>query len=460
MAFRPACWPLCGRIADAPPTVTWLATDGCPLSRCDNATFSDLPISTSFGPRPLGSENERFDFHRGLDISCQVGTPIFAIADGTVLVAGISSSYSDPVIVIRHYRPGFATCTEGGGCYTSQYIHMRPSSAGGCCVVSAGDTVVAGALIGYSGASSFGYPHLHFEIRDAPADDPLSSWQRDSIHALRVLRYPAPEAADAVEVRVEADGGNISVAINTTREDVLGVSLELFGDDGARVVQPGDTPDARGYHVFPASYLYDELNRQYTHKDSTNVPWSTFGPGGARECPFHVEHGASYDAHVHLDSTAAGAPKVGHFGGVRVELQPLRSYSREHRYAIRWTFEQLVGAPFGCVNASVHLAGGGRPEYARRLECFGLPSRSVLPSSGLSSPPVLPPSPSAMRSSPALPRAASSASEESSALLLGGLLVAATVAAAVGVTLALRRMRLVRLRTSSARVPSVVEQKC
>jgi len=31
--------------------------------------------------------------------------------------------------------------------------------------------------------------HLHFEIRDAPTDDPYNHWQRDAIHSLTVLPH-------------------------------------------------------------------------------------------------------------------------------------------------------------------------------------------------------------------------------------------------------------------------------
>lgn len=301
MAFAPTCWPLCGRITDSPPA-GWALGQNCPPSRCDDPSFSDLPLSTSFGPRPLGSENERYDFHRGIDISCPIGTPIFAVAAGQVLTAGTSSFYSDPVVLIRHYRPGFTTCSGGGGCYVTIYNHMRTAAAGGCCAagVVAGATVAQGQFIGYSGASSSGYAHLHFEVRDAPADDPFSYWQRDAVHGLRLLRYPAPQPATAIDIAVSASespgdaasAANLTVAVHTTREDVLGVSLALFDAGGSRVTQPGDTPDARGYRVHPPAFLYEELNRMYTHKDSSAVPWSSFGAGGSRECPFHAQHGS------------------------------------------------------------------------------------------------------------------------------------------------------------------------
>jgi hypothetical protein len=121
--FDPApSWPLCGRITDAPPA-GWDESLGCPQNRWGNTDFTDLPLNWTYGPRPLTSENDRYDFHRGLDIATPIGTPVFAIAAGEVKLAGVHSSYSDPVVQIRHFRPGHNSC-DGVGCYHSNYMHM------------------------------------------------------------------------------------------------------------------------------------------------------------------------------------------------------------------------------------------------------------------------------------------------------------------------------------------------
>ena len=89
-------WPLCGRISENPPS-EWGAADGCPAVRFGDADYSDEPLSSTFGPRPLFSDNLRYDFHRGVDIATPIGTPFFAISDGTVVIAGNSPNYSDPL---------------------------------------------------------------------------------------------------------------------------------------------------------------------------------------------------------------------------------------------------------------------------------------------------------------------------------------------------------------------------
>lgn len=97
-------------------------------------------------------------FHEGLDIGAAVGTPVVAIADGRVSFAG---QLSDGAVVV--------TIDHGGG-VESAYGHLRPDV-----VVSSGDAVVAGQLIGYVGMTGLTTgPHLHLELHVAGRPvDPL-----------------------------------------------------------------------------------------------------------------------------------------------------------------------------------------------------------------------------------------------------------------------------------------------
>jgi murein DD-endopeptidase MepM/ murein hydrolase activator NlpD len=95
--------------------------------------------------------------HEGIDISVPEGTPIRAAASGTVILAAYSGGY------------GNYTCIDHGGGLSTCYGHQSGYA------VSAGEGVVQGETIGYSGntGSSTG-PHLHFEVRvNGVAVDPL-----------------------------------------------------------------------------------------------------------------------------------------------------------------------------------------------------------------------------------------------------------------------------------------------
>ena len=86
-------------------------------------------------------------FHNGVDLANSQGTPIYATRSGKVTVATYGSTYGY-----------YVTINHGDG-YSSLYAHMTHY------VVSKGDTVKKGQLIGYMGTTgrSTG-PHLHFSI--------------------------------------------------------------------------------------------------------------------------------------------------------------------------------------------------------------------------------------------------------------------------------------------------------
>lgn len=352
-------WPLCGRLTEDP-NETWnaLTDPDCPAYRHGDAAYSDVDsdgrFGSTFGPRLLYSDNLRYDFHRGLDISTPTGTPAFAIADGVVYDAGVRSGYSDPVIIVRHFRPGYTSCSSVG-CYHAMYLHMS-----GWDPVATGDVVTKGQLLGYTGASASGYQHLHFEIRDAPAADPFSIWQRDCIHPLGVLPYASAAAwtVSIDSVTMGADGEpDVVMTVTGARDDVARVEVKMTDDSGVVVAQPGDTPNALGYYVEPAFFDFDTWNFQYTHKNSASVPWASFGEGGAYECPYQAVHGASYSAHVHLDQADPSDAQVGLFNGVRVQTVQ----HSQGDYWLKVAFQALRG-PASCVTATATLTGGTTQE--------------------------------------------------------------------------------------------------
>ena len=87
------------------------------------------------------------DFHAGLDISADRGTPVWATADGTVESAGYNGNYGNSVLVTH----GYGISTRFG--HLSRYA------------VSAGQKVRRGQVIGYVGATGRATSsHLHYEI--------------------------------------------------------------------------------------------------------------------------------------------------------------------------------------------------------------------------------------------------------------------------------------------------------
>jgi murein DD-endopeptidase MepM/ murein hydrolase activator NlpD len=345
-------WPLCGRIDQIRPN-GWAPEDGCPSDRWGNAAYTDGPISSTYGPRPLVSGGYRYDFHRGLDLAAPLGTAVFAIADGVVRIAGVSSSYSDPLVQIRHFRPGSSSCSEGAGCYHSNYLHMSGWT------VTAGDQVSKGQLVGYTGASASGFSHLHFEVRDAPgAHDVYSNWSRDAIHPLTVL--PHPESSNVSNISVAVVDVDVSTPSNPkpTIEiempsgdelDLGRVEVEVFRKQRKklqRVAQSGDqpvglTPEGTGYLVNPSSFDLVTWNRMYSYKNSSSYPWGVFECGGAYESPYCTNLPTSYNANVHMDAASSSDPQVGEFNGVTVWPEHHNASSTTYRLNVR--FDELQG---------------------------------------------------------------------------------------------------------------------
>lgn len=320
-------------------------------------------MTTSFGPRLLPSEGSRFDFHRGLDLPTPIGTPVFAMATGIVKIAGEHNDYSDPLVNIRHFRRGsWGSCLQYG-CYHSYYLHLSRW------VVSAGDHVRKGQLIGYTGASDSGFRHLHFEIRDAGPDDPLSAWQQDAIHPLQVLPYRGqPSQTKATINHVDVSNPmNPQVELSIFQPasvrtlDVNRIDVEIYDKStGALVTQPGSVANENGYHLHPPWIDFDQRNAAYTHKDSTSIPWESFA-----DCPFAASHTPRYSPHVHMCQSDPDNDSIGVFNGVRMTPSYFNNTSADYELTIEFT--ELLGVPDPddlCVVAYVKSALGAFGEPA------------------------------------------------------------------------------------------------
>lgn len=117
-----------------------------------DATPSQWPtdggyISSPFGGRPNPFSGYGRDWHPGIDIAVDYGTPVYASAAGYVQQAGWYGGYG------KYIRLGH----DFG--YETAYGHMSRLA------VSAGSFVKKGEVIGYVGSTGYSTgPHLHFEI--------------------------------------------------------------------------------------------------------------------------------------------------------------------------------------------------------------------------------------------------------------------------------------------------------
>ncbi|RAG82855.1 hypothetical protein DN069_25130, partial [Streptacidiphilus pinicola] len=147
--LRLASWPLEGGYATAAAIAPPRPSPPVDPGPCGEAGwFSPAPgaaISQVFGvPDPEYAAG----YHTGVDFAVFAGTPLLAIADAVVEVAGWGGAYGN-WIVLRLPDDHYAL-----------YAHMSRLD------VHTGDHVPAGSRLGLSGESGNARgPHLHFEIR-------------------------------------------------------------------------------------------------------------------------------------------------------------------------------------------------------------------------------------------------------------------------------------------------------
>lgn len=104
--------------------------------------------TSGFGTRRDPFNENRTQFHRGVDIACAIGTKIYSARAGRVVFAGYADGYGK-LVILEH---------EHG--YTTYYGHLSRFT------VKEGERVGVGqniALSGNTGRTTG--PHLHFEIR-------------------------------------------------------------------------------------------------------------------------------------------------------------------------------------------------------------------------------------------------------------------------------------------------------
>jgi murein DD-endopeptidase MepM/ murein hydrolase activator NlpD len=112
-------------------------------------------LTAGFGDYGLWSS-----YHTGLDFAAPSGSPIYAVANGTISSATYDGSYGNKTV---------QTLDDGTEIW---YCHQTSFA------VSSGETVHAGELIGYIGSTgNVTGPHLHIEVRPGGGDpvDPYSA---------------------------------------------------------------------------------------------------------------------------------------------------------------------------------------------------------------------------------------------------------------------------------------------
>ncbi len=123
-------------------------------------------ISSGFSPARFHPILHYTRAHRGVDYSAPTGTPVSAIASGTVTLSGWAG------------EAGIAVRIKHSGGVESEYYHLSRISDG----VSVGRRVEQGQVVGFVGSTGLSTgPHLHFGIKiDGKHVDPLPVLEKAS----------------------------------------------------------------------------------------------------------------------------------------------------------------------------------------------------------------------------------------------------------------------------------------
>jgi murein DD-endopeptidase MepM/ murein hydrolase activator NlpD len=157
-----------GRSVGAQPSIS------IDLGASDTRPDPDQLYAVPFGgsaPREIiqgfdGPDTHRLGMRYALDFAMPEGTPILAARSGVVLYIqdGFTEGRRDPDLL---ERSNIVVVAHGDGTMAS-YGHLTPGIP-----VARGDSIQAGELLGYSGATGFaGTPHLHFHVGVRMLGDP------------------------------------------------------------------------------------------------------------------------------------------------------------------------------------------------------------------------------------------------------------------------------------------------
>jgi murein DD-endopeptidase MepM/ murein hydrolase activator NlpD len=134
-------------------------------SRVGNDFDHDLPLATAANGYVLtlcgDRDSSQVDGHDGYDYQLPEGTPLLAVADGTVLFAGLESPRACPQLgrTVQALVVATVHLTSSGDEFAVIYGHLSRIDA------ATGATVTSRTPVGLSGNKGCsGTPHLHFGV--------------------------------------------------------------------------------------------------------------------------------------------------------------------------------------------------------------------------------------------------------------------------------------------------------
>lgn len=208
-----------------------------------NFTEPWTKINSPFGPRLKASENNRYDFHRGIDILGTTSDPVLAMADGTVFRiyedGDDNSPYSDSgnVIILKHTltSPYYFHHQEIYTYYTL-YLHLDrfTNNLTEDAIIHVGDTI---GYVGSTGVTDTN--HIHFEVRLGTVCSLESNCNTTGfdphVNPMTFLEYPEKNLAS---VRLRKAGTQLRVRVKVPADELDMNTIKIVGlDESGKVVK-------------------------------------------------------------------------------------------------------------------------------------------------------------------------------------------------------------------------------
>lgn len=182
----------------------WEADGGSLRKQLLKAPLKFTRISSKFSHARFHPVLKKYRPHHGIDYAAPVGTPVRAVADGTVTKKSYDKAAGN-MLKIKH-----------PGNLSSGYLHLRGFAKG----IKVGARVSQGQVIGYVGSTgrSTG-PHLDFRLwKGATPINPLKVPQKPT----EPISKENQERFDKVRIRVMAElNGDVPDSMKITHLDIL-----------------------------------------------------------------------------------------------------------------------------------------------------------------------------------------------------------------------------------------------
>ncbi len=144
--------------------VTWYIANKYNTAKATPSIWPTAGRITSYYGYRIAPLRIASEYHTGIDIANEPGTPVYATADGVVRYSGWANGY------------GLSMVLDHGFAYSTLYGHLSEL------VVKEGAQVRRGQLVGRIGSTGTSTgPHLHYEVwLDGTPKNPMPYLQRDN----------------------------------------------------------------------------------------------------------------------------------------------------------------------------------------------------------------------------------------------------------------------------------------